>query len=229
MTKRSDIIDPSEIYRPNGSIVDRGLIYTTECGWIDLGHANPEGRGFEGARSLWDQVKTKTSYFQSFQDKTPATVVYMQTMRRFGAGTGIVRRYKIKRELPSAEEQKSIALAIFMDVSLAFEELQANWFFRHITDSGYSVEDLISNLIGFYRAVNPGTDYIKSCNPVSKQQALATWDTYGPVGSMKNRNFTPILYPNPLKVCGIAQYGRLPQWLDTIKPAMIGVSFEEIR
>jgi hypothetical protein len=38
MTNRSDIIDGS------GAIGRKyGLIYTKKCGWIDLGHANPEG------------------------------------------------------------------------------------------------------------------------------------------------------------------------------------------
>ena len=229
MTKRSDIVGANEIYRTNGAILDKGLVYTSECGWVDLGHANPEGKGFEGASSLWRQVQTQTVYWQCFRDKSPAIIIYRQKMKRFGIEAGITRRYEIQRELSSMQEQKSIALAIFMDVSVAFEGLQSNWFFRHITNSGYSAEDLVSNLIGFYRAVNPGFDYIQSCKPVSKEQALAIWDNYGEVGTTKNYKAAPILYPNPLVECGVLRYGKLPPQLDTIKPAVIGVKFKEVR
>jgi hypothetical protein len=149
-------------------------------------------------------------------------------MKKFGIETGITNQYEIKKELSSIDEQKSIALAIFMDVSVAFEGLQNNWFYRKLTDSGYSAEDLVSNLIGFYRAINPGIDYIKLCEPVSKEQALAVWDTYGAVGNTKNYTATPILYPNPLLVCGLPRHGELPGQLNTIKPAVMGDNFRKI-
>ncbi|MCF6202714.1 MAG: hypothetical protein L3J59_03460 [Methylococcaceae bacterium] len=101
---------------------------------------------------------------------------------------------------------KSIAFSIFMDVSREFESLQNNWFFGRFLNSGYSAEDLVSNLIGFYRAVDPNTDYIQLCEPVSKETALYIWDTYGSVGENKNREFAPYLYPpspnsGGLRVC----------------------------
>lgn len=51
MTTRADIIDGKDAQLPDGSIRKYGLIYTQKCGWVDLGHANPEGRGFSGASS----------------------------------------------------------------------------------------------------------------------------------------------------------------------------------
>jgi hypothetical protein len=146
-------------------------------------------------------------------------------MDRFHLTAGETRKYAVDRVLASEDEQKSIALAIFLDVSMAFEAYQANWFFRHVTDSGYSVEDLVSNLIGFYRAVNPGVDYIAICRPVSKAQALAIWDKYGAVGKTKNKATNPVLFPNPLVECGLVRTGRLPPALDKIKPAVIGKKF----
>jgi len=59
-----------------------------------------------------------------------------------------------------------------MDVSGEFEAFQNNWLFRKFTNSGYSAEDLVSDLIGFYRAVEPNIDYIQLCEPVSKETAL---------------------------------------------------------
>jgi hypothetical protein len=116
-------------------------------------------------------------------------------------------------------------LAIFLDVSIAFESLQANWFFRHVTNSGYSAEDLVSNLIGFYRAVHPMVNYIEMCEPVSKEQAIATWDTYGAVGSRKNYDTNPVIFPNPMNQCGFPHTGTLPPALSTMRPAVMGKNF----
>lgn len=49
------------------------------------------------------------------------------------------------------EEMESVALAIFLEVSRAFEEHQEKTDF--ITGSSYDEADLFSNIIGFYRAV----------------------------------------------------------------------------
>ncbi len=228
MTTRADIIDGKDAQLPDGSIRKFGLIYTQKCGWIDLGHANPEGRGFHGASSLWRQIQ-KTEIFRCVRDQSPVRVTYAQSMKRMGIERGVTRRYNVKRELPSRKEQESIALAIFMDVSIEFESLQANWFYRHVTNSGYSAEDLVSNLIGFYRALYPSINFIRWCEPVPKDQALAIWDTFGAVGSNKNYKAEPVLYPNPLVQCGVPRHGKLPRQLDSIKPAVQGLLFKEIR
>ncbi|BBA33855.1 hypothetical protein sS8_1901 [Methylocaldum marinum] len=49
MTSRSDIIDGSQAIGRK-----YGLIYTRKCGWVDLGHANPDGP--DGAKNLWDKI-----------------------------------------------------------------------------------------------------------------------------------------------------------------------------
>lgn len=49
MTKRSDIIDNSDRYITRDT--PKGLVYTDNLGWIDLGHANPTG-----AERLWQQM-----------------------------------------------------------------------------------------------------------------------------------------------------------------------------
>ena len=79
---------------------------------------------------------------------------------------GVMKRYDIRTGL-NDEQKKSIALSIFLDVSYAFEKMQSNWLFRHATNSGYSAEDLVSNLVGFYRAVYPNKRIISLCQPVS--------------------------------------------------------------
>jgi hypothetical protein len=41
MSKREDILDGTEILN---LMKKYGLIYTCNCGWIDLGHLNPENK-----------------------------------------------------------------------------------------------------------------------------------------------------------------------------------------
>ena len=228
MSKREDILDGADLKGGDGTIRKSGLIYTSECGWIDLGHANPDGKPFQCARSLWDQMTRQTSFTTCLPHHEPARIEYGQTMKKFGIATGETRRYDVDRILDSQEEQKSIALAIFLDVSKAFEAYQANWFFKHVTDSGYSVEDLVSDLVGFYRVVNPGVDYIAACKPVPRAQALAIWDKFGAVGQTKNKEPNPVLFPNALTECGLIRTGHLPAVLDKIKPATIGKKFRRV-
>jgi hypothetical protein len=101
MTKRSDIIDGS-----SASGRKYGLIYTKRCGWVDLGHANPEG-----ANSLWQQVLkekdsggAKAGYFR---------VIYKQMMGRKNLfKVGILKKYDVKKGL-NESQKKSITLSIF--------------------------------------------------------------------------------------------------------------------
>lgn len=224
MTKRTDIIDASEVYLADGSIRKYGLIYTRRCGWIDLGHANPAG-----AKSLWTDICRHTVSNACLRDpNAEVRITYSQSMKKFGMSAEESQAYLVKKQL-TREEQKAIALAIFMNVSLAFEKMQSNWYYRHFTASGYSAEDLVSNVIGFYRALDPTYDYIKECEPVSKDQALAIWDTFGPVGENKNYQFQPLVYPNPLLSCGVPSLGKLPPKLNTIIPAVEGKKFRRVQ
>lgn len=124
--------------------------------------------------------------------------------------------------------KKSVALAIFLDVSHSFESLQAGWLFNKLTSSGYSAEDLVSNLIGFYRAVEPHGQHIQVCQPVSKKIALSIWDKYGDIGQIKNYSTTPYIYPIP-PASGGPMSAQLPYSLTTIKPAQKGIHYYEVK
>ncbi|QEW07378.1 DUF4056 domain-containing protein [Nitrincola iocasae] len=219
MSKRTDIIDGSLAFSQN-----TGLIYTRRCGWIDLGHARPKG-----PRDLWTKMlheQTEEGAEQGF-----FRVSYNQEMRlskfKITIGAGVRKKYDIKKNI-SPNEAKSIALAIFLDASHTFESMQSRWPYSWTTDSGYSAEDLVSNLISFYRALNPHIDYLQICQPVSKDIALQIWDRYGAVGNNKNHTLLPFLYPIPPDqggpVCGV-----LPPELSTITPAKLGPLFKEIK
>lgn len=214
MSERSDIIDGRDAIGRN-----YGLIYTQKCGWVDLGHANPAG-----ANSIWQQVLHETS--QGGAKPGYFRVTYRQMMRKGSFGVGIRKRYDVKIGLTHNQKQ-SVALAIYMDVSHGFEGLQANWLFRKVTNSGYSAEDLVSNLIGFYRAVFPGRAFIPLCEPVSKSVALGIWDKYGEVGANKNYTTVPYIYPIPPSEDEPMSM-PLPPELNTITPAKQGILFKEV-
>lgn len=212
MSSRGDIIDGNQA---TGS--RKGLIYTKQCGWVDLGHARPDG-----ANGLWQELKLHNHGIGNENHK----LQYSQWMQKRGVRVGITKRYAIKKGL-NRSEMKSIALSIFMDVSGEFEAFQNNWLFRKFTNSGYSAEDLVSDLIGFYRAVEPNIDYIQLCEPVSKETALYIWDTYGSVGENKNREFAPYLFPLSPNSGGGPMCADIPWFLNAIIPAKNGVLFEE--
>ncbi|CAM3514148.1 conserved hypothetical protein [Xenorhabdus nematophila AN6/1] len=106
-----------------------------------------------------------------------------------------------------------------MYTSHLFESYQASFPCNRVTDSGYSGEDLISNLLGFYQAVN-NIDYSLQLGIVSKEDALKRWDYYGAIGKYKNKIFRPLLFPDPVKYPNNARpyYIPLPSFLNTISP-----------
>ncbi len=221
MSKRSDIID--------GSLAEQstyGLVYTKKCGWIDLGHANP----IDGAATLWSNLLAENG--PSSAQPEHYVVHYGQSMGvkypMLGHGkVGVEYRYEVRKGL-TLEQKKSVGLAIFLNVSNEFETMQGNWLFKHVTDSSFSGEDLVSNLVGFYRAVHPGTPFVTMCEPVSKEIALMVWDKYGAVGSNKNRRPAPYLYPIPGSGLKGPVSTRLPFFLNTISPVSSGVLFKKL-
>src|SRR5687768_11340967 len=54
MSFREDILDGTKASNLDAK---KGLIYTCNAGWIDLGHLNPENKRIEiGAANLWKQI-----------------------------------------------------------------------------------------------------------------------------------------------------------------------------
>lgn len=174
MSKRNEIIDGS--YAANSR---NGLIYTEVLGWIDLGHA--QGTDI---RMLLNRINHGEASTQDRYD-----VVYAQTMsdpwRILRVGKSI--KWRIRRGRPYRERQ-SIALAMMMTIARRFEAFQGAFPNNLLTDSGFSGEDLVSDLLGFYRIVTT-TNPFPMLQPVSKEQALRRWDHYGPIGSFKNETF----------------------------------------
>ncbi|GAA0521337.1 hypothetical protein GCM10009414_33320 [Tatumella terrea] len=115
-------------------------------------------------------------------------------------------------------EQKSIALAMMMTMARKFEAFQGSFPHNLVTDSGFSGEDLVSDLPGFYRVVSIQNPFPQLL-PVSKDEALKSRDYYGKIGSWKNETFQPLLFPDPEKFpYSRPRKGMLPPFMRTVVP-----------
>lgn len=252
-----------------------GLIYTCNCGWLDLGHLNPNNaRNNIGAANLWSQVNNEgpaarrgicnaleTTDVLIPELPLPGSQLGREALRRLSGcnndpyirfedgQTGYYVRYRqdhgghpgrpgaggtylVKHELTDSQK-RSVALAIFMEVSRRFEDFQSSFVGRQVTDSGYSQEDLVSNLVGFYIAVGLITksDAISRCHPVSQETSETVWNRSGAVGSNKNRTFEPQLQDTHVvndaeRMCQddcVGQSRNFPAILNRITPAEQGL------
>lgn len=87
-----------------------------------------------------------------------------------------------------------------------------------MTDSGFSGEDLVSNLLGFYRVVSIPKPF-GMLRAVSREKALKRWDHYGKIGCWKNESFRPLLFPAPDIFPNARPYkGHLPNFMQTVRP-----------
>ncbi|EGT4354494.1 TPA: hypothetical protein JD203_10640 [Cronobacter sakazakii] len=204
MSKREDIVDGKL-----SSGLKYGLVYTEVLGWIDLGHAQGNDirkllRDFAVGESS-GKKEYNVSYSQSMVDPTRSIKM------------GKFLTWTIKRGR-TYNEQLSIALAMMMILAGKFEGLQSSFFIRLFTDSGFSGEDLISDLLGFYRVVaiyNP-FDLLR---PVSREDALTRWDYYGKIGNWKSDDFRPWLFPDPERFPDAKpRKGYLPYFMRTVTP-----------
>lgn len=203
MSNRDDIIDGRQ------SHLKYGLIYTEVIGWIDPGHAQGSD-----IRTLLRNID-----YGEFSGKEHYDVTYSQSMidptRTIKMGKFITWRIKHGR---SSFERRSIALAMMMSLARKFERLQASFPISSVTDSGFSGEDLVSDLLGFYRVVAMSNPF-ELLHPVSKAEALRRWDYYGKIGSWKNDSFLPLLFPDPEKFPNAEpRKGILPNFMTTISP-----------
>lgn len=204
MSERKDIIDGKE-----APYARKGLVYTEVLGWIDLGHA--QGNDI---RAIMDKIRRGEASGQSYYD-----VTYSQGMTTpYGLiRSGKVTTWRIKHGRPYWE-QKRIALAMMMNLARRFEAFQDSFPYYRITDSGFSGEDLVSDLLGFYRVVSTPNPF-PLLRPVSKENALMRWDYFGKIGSFKVRNFIPLLFPDPEKFPNALPHnGCLPSFMRSVMP-----------
>jgi hypothetical protein len=213
--------------------IARGRVsYTCRAGWIDWGHADGSG-----ATSLINMVAAGLhspgvpANLDVRLGGSPAAVInYKQTMGGTVPVVGVRvtlpagPKYWIVRKNLSRSTAVSVALGIFMAESLRFESWQ-RFAWGMATDSGQSAEDLVSNLIGFYRAAN-GVDRQRIgrlLGEVSTAESQRIWREHlgdGGLGALKNDRFQPIYFPS--SECG-PDAGRLPREVEQMRPSAEGL------
>lgn len=183
------------------------------------------------ALGYWWHGCRSDPYFRFEDNRTGYLVSSRQDHGGIPMNPGRQGRFVVKHGLTNAQK-KSVALSIFMNVSHQFETFQASWYGRLITNSGYSQEDLVSNLIGFYIAVGEISkeEAIAACHPVDQATAETVWQRSGAVGSNKNRTFEPQMLTTgyddvEARICRdacVRQPRRFPAVFQTIQPALPG-------
>lgn len=208
-----------------GDVESGRLVYTCNCGWLDIGHATPtDSGGTIGVTGLWQQLKkdppqnltataqrsgqsSRTSAPGSSLDSSALTLengFIVTNRQRSGVkklgvwiySQGVTLYYLVRRGM-SPDERKSVALSIFMDVSLHFEKMQSEALSNMVSSSGFSVEDLVSDLIGFYVGLGEisSAEVDQYCTRLTKEESLAIWDA-APQTGKTNKTFNPVYSSN---------------------------------
>lgn len=115
--------------------------------------------------------------------------------------------------------RKQIAFGIFLRVTHGFESLQATL----LSSSGYSVEDVISNVLSFYGGVNGyGRDYLeRRCGPIGRRESLTMYDA----GCYEGCTWAKYMEPRYFPTCACVGMPRFPPELKTIIPEYPGMYY----
>ena len=197
------------------------VLYTCNCGFVDMGHATPTGPA-----ELWRKVRDEIHEADHRLNNNHTIEGHAAFVIGYYQGQGVKwfkvlagHHYLIRRSLPE-QRKKQVALAIFMEVSKTFEQMQADSWFERPRMSGFSIEDLMSNLIGFHVAVNglKKDDAVRACGPVSVAASLAIFDKHikGREAELKVHEF---LQPQYFPCNDCRGQPRLPQVLSSLQPA----------
>ena len=231
MTDRNDI-------QPNANGWRR-LSYTCRCGWVDWGHALPDG-----AQALRTQIANERAGWpgldrlEVFLEGEPAYAMwYGQEMggRMPGLPPIVVsaaRHWVVRRNLTQVQRER-VGLAIFLSASFDFERLQGAFPFSIVSGhSSFSPEDLVSNLIGFFSAYRsiPQPQMRQVCGEVSVAESYRLWDAHLPNGfdGLRNRTTRPILFPS--RECGTASSNTVfPALFSSITPVDRGILWTRLR
>lgn len=211
------------------AINDKKIVYTCNCGWIDKTHAFTDTKRTEhyiGVKNLWSQILNETGLKSNSPNENGFKVTYRQDAtilqnvpiinRPFRLGS--TKSYFVKKGL-SHSEKEQVALAIFKEVSIEFEEFQSFGAVIGKGDSSFEPADLISNLISFYRTVKPELTKDKILalsNELTPEESIKVYRKYPGTFSdekYKNRIFKPKYFPNDF----CKKTPIFPKELNTIK------------
>lgn len=221
------------------AIRDGKIVYTCNSGWIDKTHAFTDTKRTEhyiGVKNLWSQILNESGTKSNSPNEKGFKVIYRQDAtviqnipiidKPFRLGS--TKSYFVKKGL-SLKEKEEVALAIFKEVSIEFEEFQSFGAVIGKGDSSFEPADLISNLISFYRTVKPqlNKDIILNLSKeLTPEQSVEVYRKYPNTFSdekYKNRVFKPKYFPN--QYCD--ENPVFPKELQTINDISKGDLFRE--
>ena len=213
------------------AIRDGKIVYTCNSGWIDKTHAFTDTKRTEfyiGVKNLWNQILNETGIKSNSPNDKGFKVTYRQDATLIQnlplinkpVRLGNTKSYFVKSNL-TVQEKEQVALAIFQEVSIAFESFQAFGAVIGKGDSSFEPADLISNLISFYRIVKPELTekvILNLSKELTAEQSVNVYRKYPGTFSdekYKNRVFKPKYFPN--EHCDGQPV--FPKELNSIKPA----------
>jgi RHS repeat-associated protein len=199
---------PLNTVDPTGMVPSCGdtCSYSCRCGWIDWSHAGPRT-----ARTIKDRILT---------DVTGGSPDYFVLHTGLASVLPPTEGLAVVRKNLSLQERKEVALGIFMSLEeevenahYLFEALQTEMLGLPLTHSGYSLEDLPSDLISFYVAWmteeglvdtedSTATDKLKDivgpiCHVLDTADCLDVLNAFEKAGLLYEKNFwwTPFIVP----------------------------------
>ncbi|MDX1903429.1 MAG: hypothetical protein SFU27_04665 [Thermonemataceae bacterium] len=217
------------------AIKEGWIVYSCNCGWLDKSHIGINNKNklitpqnqYVGAINLWKQIKEEIGFKSKYRDGF--RIIYSQesSITSFTPNVGVTKKYFIPSGL-SLLKKEAIALSIFQEVSLEFEELQANGVIIGRGDSSFEPADLVSNILGFYLAVDNNLSIDKLfrlAKTLTPEQSLEIYNKYPDTFTSqkyKNRKFSPIYFENLF--CSVPKF---PQEFQRIVPSVKGKDFDE--
>ena len=213
------------------SDIGHSLDYTCLCGWVDWGHANawtvtPLKRG-----PIWGDgygsLKRGQGVARSLSQ--PGYLVRARQYQTLGIMEDDVWGYYFVQDGLSLPERESVALGIWMEISERFEQHQASLPSSIATKSGFSGEDLVSDLLAFYMAVRGISvkTMKRYCRAVPPDESRLIWDriyvkTGKGIGDFKNHRWEPLDFNLQSCSCGLTMDWPPKELQPLIKPAPKG-------
>jgi hypothetical protein len=199
------------------AIINGKYYYTSNYGWVDKTHAFYESkRANIGANNLWANVNAGAD-----GNSPDGYITYTQDADLKLFRNGITKYYNIDKGLDISKRREA-AMAIMQDVSMEFEAKQALAFW---SNSSFEISDLPSNVLGLYKTMfNLSIADVESLiKPLSKLQSIDVYRQNPGTHKMKNKSFTPVLFPNKYS----PQTSEVPALFKSVKPANIGLGKDD--
>jgi RHS repeat-associated protein len=137
--------DPSGLI-PKRHEIGTKFIYSCNCGWIDFGHANPAN-----AYDIFRLLSSSPTPPQNAEVRNDLLAIDLKVHLPIISFIALSKTAVVKAGL-SGQSMEEVALGMYMEREDIRERYQSWPVARWIGKSGYSEEDLTSNLIGFYMA-----------------------------------------------------------------------------